>query len=448
MLSAIDRPEKPAQCGTMYCDGGARPNPGKGAWGLWGTDSDGREYNAWGYVGDMVTNNRAELYGYITVLEIALHMGWTELVVYFDSKYVQIGASKSLEKWKANGWKTDRDTDVSNRDAWEKVDFLQQAFLQKGTINYNWVKGHSGDPGNEKADENATRALLAGAQGVTDPCITITDADKPVKYKSAAFNKLIAGRSLFFTTNLPMRTEDGLHIYMVNSFDDSKRKDGSGCGVNSASAFYGVVLAKDPVEQLEAVINYQNSITPDDFIQPVVGKMDTITKPEIWHWIGQHGSSHFKHQRLNVMTVEGDPLTNYLRPPRKALDTVDALAVMHQRLEDYRAGETVHEYTDITDALYQKEKKKWKLTENVSGSEKAVAVEVEHEGKKVDVTLTLGIDLPPRNNLSAIAKQTKELKVLLVKHTTTPTTFRYSTIFVTDTDFAIYGTTQANLKVV
>ena len=477
-LTGAPTEEVPANEINIYCDGGSRPNPGHSSFGIWGIDDLGTEYNAWGYVDSNSTNNRAELISYIRVLEMATYFGWKTVNVYFDSRYVMDGAKKFIKTWVKNGWRTKVDNIIANKAEWEIINTFQKQLKASGQkITYTWVKGHSGNKGNENADTNATKALLAGEKGDTvahlvvqtkasieaaaaELLATTTDSnadgsvvEKPVKVKKALpCNKLIAGKRIIFTTNTPMKTPDGLHVYMVNSFDDSGGKNGKYIAKPASDSLYGVVLTKEPVPQLETIIQYQNSITPNDFVQPVIGLLDRILRPVNWQMLTDYGMSHLTHNRLSICTVEKEPLSLYLRPPRLAYDAIETSMILLDRLDCYRldAKSTSVEYMDITDALYTPVSGKGKgftLHKGLSGQDKHIDVNVMHGDKSVNVALTVGIDLPPRNNLSAIGKTTSELTVTLVKFDIAKAGFRYSVIFKTDTDYAIYTTTLANLKI-
>lgn len=88
------------------------------------------------------------------------HPVYPNPLIYSDSKYVVDGATSWLEKWKLYGWKTFQKKDVMNRDLWEQVD-LHKRIVQP---SFQWVKGHSGDYGNEMADQLAVKALQLTAK--------------------------------------------------------------------------------------------------------------------------------------------------------------------------------------------------------------------------------------------------------------------------------------------
>lgn len=436
----------------VYCDGGAKPNPGKGAWGLWAVDSNGQHYNGWGYVGDMVTNNRAELYACIECLKMIRSLGWVLVDAYFDSRYVLDGVTIRIFDWVKNGWLTAEGNKIANLAEWKEIHALVLELQAKGVIiNGHWVKGHSGVPGNEQADANATRGRLAGEKGSTEAVIGRTDTTvKQPKPKAADMHRMVAGRRMIFNTNTPMRTADGYYVYYSANFDDAGGKQGKDFGAEAPDDLNAVVVTKEAIAQIDSIITHQNHITPDDFVQPVLILKERVVKPHVWKMLTEHGHSHLSQERLNVLTVEGEPLTIYVRPPRRAYDGIAILDELFERLDVYRhqSDQLKQEYIDITDQIYTKGKKDWKVKDTIAGSDKAVTVPIAHQDRELNLKLTFNIDLPQRNTLSALGKTTNDMKVVLVKYSQMETNFRYAVILETDNDYAIYATSYANLKVV
>lgn len=449
---------------TFYTDGStvSEQNSGAGpsAFGIYGTDNKGNVINAWGYVGDMDSNNRAELFGYVRLMEMVLEYGWKKVTVYMDSRYVLDHATISIKRWVRNGWRTQKGEPVKNKDIWERVLALQESMAKAGVvISYHWVKGHSNNFGNDAADANATRGRLAGMAGNTDPVFSIGPApleeesteEDTEKKKYPPCNRLISGKRLLFTTNSSMRTQDGKYIYLTNTFEGSVEKTGRFIGKPASDNMYGVVLTQEPVGPLQALVEFQNRITPADFVQPVVGILGRIVRPDVWNMLSEYGYTHLKHSRLNICTVGEERLTLYQRPPRLAYDAVDHLMVMLERLNRYRsntlyASEAVE---DITDRFYHVGGKgKISLSSDVKPTTKAVPVETVYLGKKVTVPLTFGVDMPDRNNFSGLIKQCKEIKVYLLTFDRARSGFRYSVVIKTDSDVALYTTSMANLKTV
>jgi len=138
----------------IYADGACRGNPGPGGWGAL-LIHKGREKELSG-AEPLTTNNRMELTAAIRALE-ALKKPGTSARVYTDSQYVIKGIEEWIGGWKARGWRTADKKPVKNQDLWERLD----ALAVQHSLEWHWVKGHSGVPGNERVDALANRAIDA-----------------------------------------------------------------------------------------------------------------------------------------------------------------------------------------------------------------------------------------------------------------------------------------------
>jgi ribonuclease HI len=144
---------------VIYTDGACKGNPGPGGWGVYLKHGE-VEKDLFG--GELqTTNNRMELTAVIEALS-ALKRPCT-VEIYMDSEYVRQGITLWIKGWKARGWKTASKQPVKNIDLWMKLDDLVQN--SEHNIQWHWVKGHAGDPGNERADELANKGVLK-AQGL------------------------------------------------------------------------------------------------------------------------------------------------------------------------------------------------------------------------------------------------------------------------------------------
>ena len=132
----------------VYTDGACKGNPGPGGWGVYiQSNEDEKEF----YGGNPeTTNNQMEMQA---ALEALKHLKDKDEVIelYTDSNYLRQGITEWIHKWKKNNWKTAAKKPVANRDLWIEISDLNE----KMTVEWNWVKGHAGDPGNERADELA-----------------------------------------------------------------------------------------------------------------------------------------------------------------------------------------------------------------------------------------------------------------------------------------------------
>ena len=135
----------------IYADGGCRGNPGPGGWGVL-LQAGSSKKELWGGEPD-TTNNRMELTAVIRALEALKRK--TTLRVHTDSQYVQKGISTWIHNWKRNGWRTADKKPVKNAELWQILDGL----AQQHDIQWLWVIGHAGHPGNERADALANRGI-------------------------------------------------------------------------------------------------------------------------------------------------------------------------------------------------------------------------------------------------------------------------------------------------
>jgi ribonuclease HI len=136
----------------IYTDGGCRGNPDIGGWGVWLRYGE-YEKKLSGAEKD-TTNNRMELTAAIKALE-AIKSSDIAIDLFTDSKYVMTGINKWIKNWKAKGWKTANKKPVKNIDLWQRLDALNN----QHNVVWHWVKGHSGDKGNDMVDSLANLAM-------------------------------------------------------------------------------------------------------------------------------------------------------------------------------------------------------------------------------------------------------------------------------------------------
>jgi ribonuclease HI len=136
---------------TIYTDGACRGNPGPGGWGAVLEAGGARKTLHGGET--PTTNNRMELTAVIRALAALTRP--CRVTLYSDSQYVLKGITEWMPNWKSRGWKTAAKKPVMNADLWQALD----AEVKRHTVDWHWVKGHSGHPGNEEADRLANRGI-------------------------------------------------------------------------------------------------------------------------------------------------------------------------------------------------------------------------------------------------------------------------------------------------
>ena len=135
----------------IYTDGACRGNPGPGGWGALIKFKSTQKEIFGGQ--DNTTNNQMELTAAIEGLSTLKEP--CNVKLFTDSKYVMDGITQWIQNWKKNNWKTSAKKDVKNKELWKQLDYL----MVYHQVQFHWVKGHSGDLGNETADFLANRGI-------------------------------------------------------------------------------------------------------------------------------------------------------------------------------------------------------------------------------------------------------------------------------------------------
>ncbi len=136
--------DPPAARVVIYTDGSCKGNPGPGGWGAW-LRSGTHERDLFGGEA-LTTNNRMELTAVIEALTALKQPCQVDL--FTDSTYVRQGITQWIHNWKKRGWQTSDRKPVKNDDLWRRLDEA----TQRHQVEWHWVRGHAGDPGNERAD--------------------------------------------------------------------------------------------------------------------------------------------------------------------------------------------------------------------------------------------------------------------------------------------------------
>ena len=139
----------------VYTDGACLGNPGPGGWGVY-AHIEGRE-RSWSGGDPNSTNQRMEMMAAIKALELLPIE--RSLTIFSDSQYVIKGITEWIKNWKRNGWRNASGKAVANQDLWENLD----ALVDEREVDWQWVRGHAGNPGNERADILAQTAAKNAA---------------------------------------------------------------------------------------------------------------------------------------------------------------------------------------------------------------------------------------------------------------------------------------------
>lgn len=147
----------PNEVKEIYTDGACSGNPGPGGWGTLIEFADGQRHELGG--GDAkTTNNRMEMQAAIAALEFlsSASINSGAIILHTDSEYLKNGITKWIKGWKRKGWKTSSGKPVLNKDLWQQLDQLSHTLTaEQIDIDWRYVRGHTGNPGNERCDEIA-----------------------------------------------------------------------------------------------------------------------------------------------------------------------------------------------------------------------------------------------------------------------------------------------------
>ncbi len=142
---------------NIWTDGACKKNPGPGGWGVLMRWGERTKEMCGGSV--MTTNNQMELTAVIEALKAIRRP--CQIVLHLDSSYVKDGITSWIHNWKKHGWLTAAKKPVKNAELWQELDRLAGMHA----IEWRWIKGHAGDPGNERADELANMGVVKALQG-------------------------------------------------------------------------------------------------------------------------------------------------------------------------------------------------------------------------------------------------------------------------------------------
>ncbi len=148
-MTSLAKPGEPPV--VIHTDGACSGNPGPGGWGVLLRRGAHEKRLSGGE--PATTNNRMEMLAAIRALEALKRSCRVEL--HTDSTYLRDGITKWIHGWKRNGWRTAAKKPVKNADLWQRLETLAAGH----EIDWRWVKGHAGDPGNETADELAREGM-------------------------------------------------------------------------------------------------------------------------------------------------------------------------------------------------------------------------------------------------------------------------------------------------
>lgn len=404
--------------------------------------------DAWGTIPAESTNNVAELMAFKKGIELAETIKPANAVFWLDSEYVLNGVKDWHPKWIANNWMTSAGKPVANADLWKEV--IADLETAKKTINFtfDWTRGHNGDLGNELADINATRAVIAGKKGLELEEIRLSNVANYWNRKSTV-NRLLGLPFWYFAVNRPTPVaKNGNQIYHIGAHGPKLTM----AGKRVSDHAYAVVMLKTPDEALETVREFQNTDCNHAYERVIVADLAKIFLPENYHELTISKDKYLfraTHQN-DIYDVKEDRYTEELVSPLLLFRATEQLSNLETRLEDFLDGTLDCIKVDITSTFYEMTTKGKKeicaLSKNIKQTVRSITVPVNvgtgAEEKMVNFVVNVGQDIANRNTLNAIAEGSPKVTLLVERETAR--CYRHWTVIEVGDDASIWSSVYAN----
>lgn len=418
--------------------------------------------DAFGKVTGRATNNTAELSAAIEGFRIALNSEAKNLIMHMDSEYVRKGLTQWVQKWIKDKWIKADGTPRENKELWLELLSLKDKWESRGyKFSVHWVKGHSNDIGNDKADVNAARG---GNATTPDPIEVKTEAAVVNKLKKVAISPLLLETRMVFGINSGKPAEPTYYTYNLGRMHNAgfKPRDTAKDKLAKADLLFGrrigeatfsVYKAKELDEYLELVKKLHTEAFGTDIPELGIINLANACKASYRQQIESMGLAGLL--RFDDIYVLASPemalISKTLNPPRMANEAVLEFNNMERLLNEYldgRLGSTV-ETIDITDNFYEVivgKKTVTALKKSITQNTSHLDIPIVVKGQKVNIKHCLAIDIPGRNQLNRMA--CTDIKVELLVIPLGPCAYSYSTVFITEDGAAIFGSpyTQFLLK--
>lgn len=409
-------------------------------------------FDAWGSLIPESTNNIAELVAFKKSLDLVRDVKPKNVSYWMDSSYVLHGLTEWYPKWQQNNWVSNSGKPVQNEALWKEIIEGYESLRETINFSFNWTRGHNDDQGNEIADKNATRGIIAGRKGLELEEVQMSPVANYWNKKATA-NRLLAHPYWYFIVNQPTpMTDDGKTIYHIGAQGGTVQVLN---GKRVSDHGFAVVMQKEPDPVLEVIRDLQNTSCNHSYEKIVTADLKKIFTPENYCDILSHGGTYLysaTHQN-DLYDIKEDRYTEELATPYLMFRAIDQLSILEGILIDVLRGSDKYMTFDITSLFYTQETKGKKsatiLSKDFKQSVKSIDAEVDvgEDGncKMVKFTLNIGQDIANRNALNAIAEG--EPKVTLVVEKETDTSYRYWTIVQVGDDASIWSSVFANQKI-
>lgn len=476
---------------VLYTDGGCKPSRGIGGYGVHGytyadvpakqgtgnkqarPSKDGyimgetgvpditvMEYiDAVGSIIPESTNNVAEIRAAMKAFDIINEKDIKHVLILMDSDYTRKGLQGMADRWRSNGWLRQDGGPVANQELWQALLAKRDEAAAKGiVVELRYVEGHSGDLGNDLADEWADKGIMAGRNDILLDEV-IYSSGKGYWNTSADTNRLFSQPNWYFNSKqTSIDPATGHAVYHLGE----PREDDELLGKKMADAAFSVVHLFEPDPILELIRRVHSETDVLLYGNPVLGRLDSIFQKSVLADLLRFGDKFiardFHNGQLHICDGK-DPigvlLTKELRPARKAFAAMDTLGVMETVLRRHFQADpaSFQVSTDITPILYETttsgKTETTKLKGTITQADRTLPVTASYKKPdgslgEIKLVLTMGYDLPDRNTLAALAG--RDTKVSVAVWPESHQAVNYATIVETKDGYGIWCAPYSNLQ--
>ena len=410
-----------------------------------------------------VTNNAAEMNGALLALEhFEQELAKCEpgrelryLQIRSDSQYTCKGVDGWMDRWAKNNWVKPDGSSISNVPLWQKIREVYHRLKDAGiVIRVDWIRGHSGDTGNERTDKLATLGVYKAMNDKDEAFrdVRITPADGYWKIDNER-HPFLAHRYVYFNT-LTGATVKGTY-YLGNHGKDEEL-----LGNRMSDGSFAVVRMDEPDTTIDGIRDLQAQYSKNsDSLFSV--NLPNLFNPEVTYFMNTYGGLGIQPPsgyRLDLNFFGDTPLTRDYQPARISMRAVDALEELDKHLTDFLAGKDCVKSTDITSKLFEiaetkvkgVDTKVYKLRPEINVGLAFLEVDITHplsDGPDAyKLKLTIGSDLLARNSLKRLEALKPEVHVITWAES--EKAFRYATVIKAQGCVGIWAGYYSNLRLI
>lgn len=410
------------------------------------------------------SNNSGELNALLEAIKIAEDYvfntdktrtcNFDSVLILTDSEYVINCFTKWMVRWAKDDWIKKDGSPVANTTYLKELLAIRAKWLEaKKTINLQWVKGHSGNVGNDLVDTNAR----TGSGGTTEASYQVSPVERYHNPTFAVNSLFLRTRMIFSMGGVQPDHGDSSYYYFYHlgknqtfghrqgeTVKERFEKTDLLLGRRLSDATFCVVKLKEPDEYLEFLKQIHRDNFQTDQVELVISRLDHAYRPSIRQHIERHRHKSLIKLPANhcLITPQDDLVSKTLNPPRLAMEAVDQLNIIQRRLDNYLAGDVGKGVTtiDITEHLYgdvtKGKKTEVVLHKHITSRTSHLDIKFQFKNNDVVLKLILNVDIPNRNALARLAG--KDTRVTLFVIANGPYSYSCATVFETALGDAIY----------